>query len=110
MTGAFILLFGQGQLKGFATVLMIGIVTSFFSAVYISRVIVEFLVRKGDETNFSFESPIANLVRKRGEFNFIGNRYKAYAFSGSIMVIGFVIIAFQSLYMGFDFKCGRSYF
>lgn len=109
MTGAFLLVFGQGPLKGFATVLMIGIVTSFFSAVYISRVIIEFLVRKGDDANVSFESGLAALVRKRGEFNFIGNRYKAYAFSGSIMVIGFVIIAFQGLNMGVDFKGGRSY-
>jgi len=109
LTGMFLFIFGQGPLKGFAIVLMIGIVTSFFSAVYISRVIIEFLVRKGDETNFSFESPIANLVRKRGEFNFIGNRYRAYAFSGSIMMIGFVIIAFQGLNLGVDFKGGRSF-
>jgi SecD/SecF fusion protein len=109
LTGLFLFIFGQGPLKGFAIVLMIGIITSFFSAVYISRVIVEFLVRKGDETNFSFESAIANLVRKRGEFNFIGNRYRAYAFSGSIMVIGFIIIAFQGLNLGVDFKGGRSF-
>ncbi|MBS1558975.1 MAG: protein translocase subunit SecDF [Bacteroidetes bacterium] len=109
LTGMFLFIFGQGPLKGFAIVLMIGIVTSFFSAVYISRVIVEWFVRKGDDTKFSFESPLANLVRKRGEFNFIKNRYKAYAFSGSIMVIGFIIIAFQGLNMGVDFKGGRSY-
>ena len=109
LTGLFLYIFGQGPLKGFAIVLMIGIVTSVFSAVYISRVIVEFLVRKGDDTNFSFESAIANLVRKRGEFNFIGNRYRAYAFSGSIMIAGFVIIAFQGLNLGVDFKGGRSY-
>jgi len=109
LTGMFLFIFGQGPLKGFAIVLMIGIVTSFFSAVYISRVVIEFLVRKGDHANLSFESPIAALVRKRGEFNFIGNRYKAYAFSGSIMIIGFIIIAFQGLNMGVDFKGGRSY-
>ena len=109
LTGMFLFIFGQGPLKGFAIVLMIGIVTSFFSAVYISRVVIEFLVRKGDDSNFSVETPIANLVRKRGEFNFIGNRYKAYAFSGSIMVIGFIIIAFQGLNMGVDFKGGRSF-
>jgi SecD/SecF fusion protein len=109
LTGMFLFIFGQGPLKGFAIVLMIGIVTSFFSAVYISRVVIEFFVRKGDDSNFSFESPIANLVRRRGEFNFIGNRYKAYAFSGSIMIIGFIIIAFQGLNMGVDFKGGRSF-
>ncbi len=111
LTGMFLFIFGQGPLKGFAIVLMIGIVTSFFSAVYISRVIVEFLVRKGDETNFSFESAIANLVRKRGEFNFIGNRYRAYAFSGSIMIIGFIIIAFQGLNLGLISRAdGRLWF
>ncbi|MBS1951157.1 MAG: Protein translocase subunit SecD / Protein translocase subunit SecF [Cytophagales bacterium] len=109
LTGMFLFIYGQGPLKGFAIVLMIGIVTSFFSAVYISRVFVEWFVRKGDDVKFSFESRIANLVRKRGEFNFIGNRYKAYAFSGSIIVIGFIIIAFQGLNMGVDFKGGRSY-
>ncbi|GHN01455.1 protein translocase subunit SecDF [Cytophagales bacterium WSM2-2] len=109
LTGMFLFIFGQGPLKGFAIVLMIGIGTSFFSAVYISRVIIEFLVRKGDDVKLSFESPIAALVRKRGEFNFIGNRYKAYAFSGSIMIIGFVIIAFQGLNLGVDFKGGRSF-
>ncbi|HEV8515004.1 MAG TPA: protein translocase subunit SecDF [Cyclobacteriaceae bacterium] len=109
ITGMFLYIFGQGPLKGFAIVLIIGIITSFFSAVYISRVIVEFFVRKGDDTNFSFESAIANLVRKRGEFNFIGNRYRAYAFSGSIMIAGFIIIAFQGLNLGVDFKGGRSF-
>jgi len=109
LTGMFLFIFGQGPLKGFAIVLMIGIVTSFFSAVYISRVVVEFLVRKGDDVNFSFESPLAVLVKKRGEFDFISNRYKAYAFSGSIMIIGFVLIAFQGLNLGVDFKGGRSY-
>ncbi len=109
LTGMFLFIFGQGPLKGFAIVLMIGIVTSYFSAVYISRVVIEWLVRKGDESKLSFETPIANIVRKRGEFNFIGNRYKAYAFSGSIMVIGFIIIAFQGLNLGVDFKGGRSF-
>jgi SecD/SecF fusion protein len=109
LTGMFLYIFGQGPLKGFAIVLMIGIVTSFFSAVYISRVIIEWAVRKGDDVKFTFETGLANIVRKRGEYNFIGNRYKAYAFSGSIMIIGFIIIAFQGLNLGVDFKGGRSY-
>lgn len=109
LTGVFLFIFGQGPLKGFAIVLMIGIATSFFSAVYISRVIIEWMVRKGDEAKMSFETPVANLVRKRGQFDFIKNRYKAYAFSGSIVVIGFVLIAIQGLNLGVDFKGGRSF-
>ena len=53
-TAMFLYIFGQGPLKGFAIVLMIGIATSFFSAVYISRVIIEWMVRKGDESKVSF--------------------------------------------------------
>ena len=109
LTGLFLFIFGQGPLKGFAIVLMIGIATSFFSAVYISRVIIEWMVRKGDEVKISFESPISNMVRKRGHFDFIKFRYRAYFFSGSIVVIGFVLIAIQGLNLGVDFKGGRSF-
>lgn len=62
---------GQGPLKGFAIVLMIGIATSFFSAVYISRVIIEWMVRKGDESKVSFDTALARLVKKRPSFDFI---------------------------------------
>jgi SecD/SecF fusion protein len=109
LTGLFLFVFGQGPLKGFAIVLMIGIATSFFSAVYISRVIIEWVVRKGDDAKISFETPVANLVRQRGQFDFIKFRHRAYLFSGSIVVIGFVLIAFQGLNLGVDFKGGRSY-
>lgn len=109
ITAAALFLLGQGPLKGFAIVLMIGIATSFFSAVYISRVIVEWMTRKGDDSHVSFDTPLANLVKKRREYDFIGLRKKAYLFSGAIVVIGFVLIAVQGLNLGVDFKGGRSY-
>ncbi|MEQ1584422.1 MAG: protein translocase subunit SecDF [Cyclobacteriaceae bacterium] len=109
ITAAALFFLGQGPLKGFAIVLMIGIATSFFSAVYISRVIIEWMVRKGDEAKVSFDSPMARMVKKRREFDFIGFRKKAYLFSGAIVVIGFILIAVQGLNFGVDFKGGRSY-
>ncbi len=109
ITALALFILGQGPLKGFAIVLMIGIATSFFSAVYISRVIVEWMVRKGDESNVSFDSAMAKLVKKRREYNFIGLRKKAYLVSGTVVVIGFILIAVQGLNMGVDFKGGRSY-
>ena len=109
ITAAALFIFGQGPLKGFAIVLMIGIATSFFSAVYISRVIIEWMTRKGDESNVSFDTPMANIVKKRSEFDFIGFRKKAYLFSGAVVVIGFILIAVQGLNLGVDFKGGRSY-
>ncbi len=109
ITGVMLFVLGQGPLKGFAIVLMIGIATSFFSAVYISRVIVEWMVRKGDESNVSFDSAMARMVKKRKEYDFIGFRKKAYLISGAIVVVGFILIGVQGLNLGVDFKGGRSY-
>ncbi len=109
LTAIFLFVFGQGPLKGFAIVLMIGIATSFFPAVYISRVVVEWMTRKGDQSKVSFDSVLAKNVRERKYFNFIGYRRLAYTISGSIMVIGFIIIGFNGLNLGVDFKGGRSY-
>ncbi|MBX2898128.1 MAG: protein translocase subunit SecDF [Cyclobacteriaceae bacterium] len=109
ITAVALFILGQGPLKGFAIVLMIGIATSFFSAVYISRVIIEWMVRKGDEAKVSFDTPLARIVKERRQYDFIGFRKKAYLISGSIVVIGFVLIGIQGLNLGVDFKGGRSY-
>lgn len=109
LTGIFLFVFGQGPLKGFAIVLMIGIATSFFSAVYISRVVIEWMTRKGDQSKVSFDSFLAKGVRERKYYNFIGYRRLAYTITGSITVIGFILIGFNGLNLGVDFKGGRSY-
>ena len=108
-TAMFLYIFGQGPLKGFAIVLMIGIATSFFSAVYISRVIIEWMVRKGDEAKVSFETFASWSVGRNTNFDFIANRKKAYIFSSVFIVIGLILVAFQGLNLGVDFKGGRSY-
>ncbi len=109
LTGLFLFLFGQGPIKGFATVLMIGIATSFFSAVYVSRVIIEWMVRKGDESKVSFESPISKIIKKRKHFEFVKNSRMAYMISSAIIILGFVLLFVKGLNMGVDFKGGRSY-
>jgi SecD/SecF fusion protein len=100
---------GQGPIKGFAITLIIGITCSFFTAVYISRLVIEWMVRGRDDVKISFETPFARVMRKRGDFNFIGNRKKAYIFSASFILVGFILIAIQGLNLGVDFKGGRSY-
>ncbi|MCW5911934.1 MAG: protein translocase subunit SecDF [Cyclobacteriaceae bacterium] len=109
ITAVALFVLGQGPLKGFAIVLMIGIATSFFSAVYISRVIIEWMARKGDDAKISFDTPLARIVKERRNFDFIGFRKKAYLVSGAIIVTGFVLIIIQGLNLGVDFKGGRSY-
>ncbi|NOS93473.1 MAG: protein translocase subunit SecD, partial [Cyclobacteriaceae bacterium] len=108
-TAAALYILGQGPIKGFAITLIIGISCSFFTAVYISRLVVEWMVRKGDDAKVSFETPISQLIKKRKEYNFIGNRKKAYIFSASFIVAGMILVAVQGLNFGVDFKGGRSY-
>ncbi len=109
LSAAFLFLFGQGPLKGFAIVLIIGIITSFFSAVYISRVIIEWMVRKGDDAKISFETFLSNIVSHRPNFDFVGMRKINYIISVGMIVIGFAVVAYQGLNFGVDFKGGRSY-
>ncbi len=108
-TGMFLYIFGQGPLKGFAIVLMIGIATSFFSAVYISRVIIEWMVRKGDDVKVSFETFPSWSVGRNANYDFIANRKKAYIFSSIFIVMGMTLVAINGLNLGVDFKGGRSY-
>lgn len=109
ITGFFLYIFGQGPIKGFAIVLMIGIITSVFSSVYISRVFVEWITRKGDNSKISFETALSRMVKKRKYFHFIKNSRLAYGISGGIMVIGFVLLLVKGLNLGVDFKGGYSY-
>jgi SecD/SecF fusion protein len=110
LTAFFLFVLGQGPIKGFAITLMIGIICSFFTAVYISRVVVDWMVaRKGDESNVSFDTFIAKAVKKRKHFEFVKYSKIAYLTSSAIIVIGFVLIAVNGLNLGVDFKGGRSY-
>lgn len=109
LTGFFLFVLGQGPIKGFATTLIIGILTSFFTAVYISRVVVEWMTRRGDESKISFETFLSRAVKKRRHFDFVGKSKIAYTISSSFIVLGFVLLFVRGLNLGVDFKGGRSY-
>ncbi len=109
ITAVFLAWVGQGPIRGFAVTLIIGILTSFFTAVYVSRVIVEWMTRKGDESKISFDTVIARMVKKRRQFAFVRNSKLAYIISSVIILIGVGLIAVNGLTLGVDFKGGRSY-
>ena len=109
LTGAILYALGQGPVKGFAIVLMIGIASSFFSAVFITRVIVHWMSKKGDKSNISFVSPFAKNLLGQLNIDFLSKRKIAYIISTSIIVIGLAIAAINGLKFGVDFTGGRSY-
>lgn len=109
LTGAILYALGQGPVKGFAIVLMIGIASSFFSAVFITRLIVHWSTKKGDKSNISFSTPWAGNLLGNLNIDFLSKRKIAYILSSSIIVVGLAIAAINGLKFGVDFTGGRSY-
>ncbi|RPA67044.1 protein translocase subunit SecDF [Cyclobacteriaceae bacterium YHN15] len=109
LTGAILYALGQGPVKGFAIVLMIGIASSFFSSVFITRVIMHWMTKKGEGSKISFSTPFAGNVLSNLNIDFLGKRKIAYLISSAIIVIGLGIAAINGLKFGVDFTGGRSY-
>ncbi len=109
LTALILFVFGQGPVRGFAVTLMIGIVCSFFSAVFITRVIIEWMTRKGDQSKMSFSTPFSRNAFANLNIDFMAKRRTAYAFSGVFILIGMIALAINGLNLGVDFKGGRSY-
>lgn len=107
--GVLLFVFGQGPVKGFAVTLMIGIASSFFSAVFITRVIVETFSKKGDKSKMSFAHTFSRNVMTGLNFDFLGKRRIAYIFSTLFITTGMVIMLIKGITLGVDFKGGRSY-
>ena len=100
---------GQGPVKGFAVTLIIGIICSFFSAVFITRVVVERFSRKGDKSLLRFSFPFSKNFLSSLKINFLGRRKFAYYFSFIFIGVGLVSLIIKGLTLGVDFKGGRSY-
>lgn len=109
LVGAILYALGQGPVKGFAIVLMIGIACSFFSSVFITKVIVSWMTKKGDKSSINFSAPFAKNALTGLNIDFLSKRKIAYLTSSSIIVIGLAIAIFNGLKFGVDFTGGRSY-
>jgi len=109
LTGAILYALGQGPVKGFAIVLMIGIACSFFSSVFITRVIISWMTKKGDKSSISFATSFAKNSLSALNIDFMSKRKIAYIASTSIIVIGLGLAVVNGLKLGVDFTGGRSY-
>lgn len=106
--GVILYIFGSGPVQGFATTLCIGIVSSLFCAVLISRLVFEYLLDK--KSNITFGNSVTIHAFKNIAFNFVGHRKKYYIISSVIIVLGFIFYFKNGgLNLGIDFKGGRTY-
>ncbi len=107
LTGIILYIFGTGPVKGFATTLMIGIVTSLFSAIFITRLLIEWYINK--ESKLTFNTNITKNWFKGIDIDFLKKRKMAFMISGIILIIGLGSLFTNGLNYGVDFKGGRTY-
>ena len=107
ITGVILFIFGNGPVQGFATTLVIGILTSLFCSIFITRLILEAIVAKRGKCSFSYkwsENLLSNV-----HFDFIGKRKLAYIVSGIVILAGVISLAFHGLNYGVEFTGGRTF-
>ncbi len=105
---AFVLIyFGLGPIKGFGTVLMVGIFSTMFTAVLVSRLITEWWLERGKEMTYSYPWSANWLVGVNVDW--IGKRKYAYLFSSAIILIGIASFFARGFELGVDFKGGYSF-
>lgn len=107
ITGIVLFIFGNGPVQGFATTLVIGIITSLFCSIFITRLLIEWVVEKWGKISFSrswSENWLANV-----HFDFIGKRKYSYVASGIVIVASIISLCVLGLNRGVDFTGGRTY-
>lgn len=105
---AFVLMyFGLGPIKGFGTVLLVGIICSLFTAILVARLITEWMIERG--TQMTYSRPWSERWLVGANYDWIGRRRYAYMFSGAIIAIGLVSFFLRGFELGVDFKGGYSF-
>jgi SecD/SecF fusion protein len=107
LTGIVLYVFGTGPIKGFATTLVIGILTSLFTAIFITRLIYEAFMARNINLTFSIKLT-ANFL-KNAKVDFIGMRRYFYAVSAIVTILGIGSLFVRGLSLGIDFTGGRTY-
>ena len=107
LTGIVLFLFGSGPIKGFATTLIIGIFTSLFSAIFITRLVFE--RQLGKNQKITFTSKLTEDWLRNAKIKFLAKRKIFYVISGTLIVISLFSIFTRGFNYGIDFKGGRTY-
>ena len=109
ITGIILFYFGTGPIRGFATTLIIGIICSFFTAVYITRLIYEYFLSKGKLRNLTFSTSLSKNLFQNAHYNFMGITKRSFTIWGTIIVICIISFAVRGLSQSIDFTGGRNF-
>ena len=109
ITGVILYVFGTGPIRGFATTLIIGIVCSFFTAVYLTRLVYEHQMKKDKWTNLTFSTGFSKNLMQDTHFNFMGAYKKTFTGWGVAAVLFIICLGVRGLSKSIDFTGGRNY-
>ncbi len=109
ITGIILIIFGSGVILGFATTLIIGLVCSFFTAVFLTRIAFELITANGRNAGMTFTTPISRAFKSKKTFNFLGG-FRPALIVWIILVLGSVAsLIVRGMNQGIDFSGGRNY-
>ncbi|MDE7441264.1 MAG: protein translocase subunit SecD [Muribaculaceae bacterium] len=109
ITGVILLIFGSGPIKGFATTLIIGLVCSFFTAVFLTRIAFDLITKNGRCANMTFTTALSRNFLTNPKINFLGQWKTAAAVWVFLVVVGIASLAIRGMNQGIDFSGGRNY-
>ncbi len=107
LTGIILYIFGSGTIRGFAAVLVIGIITSVFTSIFITRLIFEARLKRNKDITFA--SDWSSRFLKNTHIDFLGMRKRTYLISGIVCLICLAFIFTKGFSLGVDFSGGRTY-
>ncbi|MBR5892886.1 MAG: protein translocase subunit SecDF [Bacteroidaceae bacterium] len=109
ITGIILFYFGTGPIRGFATTLIIGIVCSFFTAVFLTRVVYEHFMNKGKWQNLTFVTRWSKNLMANTNYNFMKAKKTSFTVFGVIIAVMVVSLAVRGLSQSIDFTGGRNF-
>ena len=109
ITGVILLIFGSGPIKGFATTLIIGLVCSFFTAVFLTRLAFDIITKNGRCAGMTFTTSLSRNFLAKTKINFLGQWKGAAAVWLFLIVISIASLAIRGMNQGIDFSGGRNY-
>ncbi len=107
LTGAVLLIFGTGPIQGFATTLLIGIATSLFTSIFITRMLLDWSVARGNQLKFT--TAFSKNFFTNFHFDFLGVKKYTYIFSAIVVIVSVASLATHGLDQGVDFVGGRTF-
>ena len=109
ITGIILIVLGSGPIRGFAVTLVIGICCSFFTAVFATRLVMEYFVNKGTFNKMTLTTKLTEHMLENVKYNFMGKAKKTWMVLGVVALIILGLFVFRGLNRGIDFSGGRNY-